>query len=505
MTAARPGPALVDLPGVRSQIEDIAAQLAAGLNCLWLLPDQLVDTGQAEELYRAALVSMPDRLDVVPPTALTVPAPRNPGPDGAADRPAGSDGVPWEEEAEWGGLPDLDFDDGFDIGWSEARPMRATRPAVGEQTVPEVFERLGKELAVDPGEVVARLTDPTQRWQPVIGLRAWAEPDDPRQTAPGASRGSRGGAVQRLFHSLSAAVKEAGLPPQSRPRLLVVSRLRDIPETLTDELDRDIATTAVCWWWGTIGRLDTATVVASARAHGPEGHVGQRVRGAIREEVVTEIAGFDLVLAQRLAVAWDGRTSRLDAALRSCLDTEQIVRAGSCPDAMLNAGTRRRPGSRLRPAWSGGVMQSWEGRLRRHPAVWYADRGTGIPPELDSLVGQAQQRVVFPWIEDTREQLVRIAARHATRPLHVLVEAYGRRPPADYRAWPETAFAQLEVGALLSACHEGGLALPGEELRLLKELVKARNILAHRGALRDATLDALCEELALAQRRWSNL
>ena len=507
MTTARPDPALIDLPGVRSQLDEIAAQLAAGLNCLWLLPDQLVDTGQAEELYRAALTTMPDRLDVVPPTVLTAPAPQSPGPDGSTDRSGGHETVPWEEgdEEEWGGLADLDFDDEFDIGWSDVRPVRAARPALGEQAVPEVFERLGKELAVDPGEVVARLTDPTQRWQPVIGLRAWAEPDDPVQTVLGVARGSRGGAVQRLFHSLSAAVKEAGLLPQARPRLLVVSRLRDIPKTLTDELDRDIATTAVCWWWGTIGRLDTATVVASARAHASEGHVGQRVRGAVREEVVTEIAGFDLVLAQRLAVAWDGRTSRLDAALRSCLDPEQIVRAGACPDAALNAGTRRRPGSRLRPAWSGGVLQSWEGRLRRHPAVWYTDRGTGVPPELDFLVGQAQQRVVFPWIEDTREQLVRIGARHATRPLAVLVEAYAQRPSADYRTRPEKAFAQLEVGALLSACHEGGLDLPGEELRLLKELVKARNILAHRGALRDTTLDALCAELALAHRRWSKL
>ncbi|MGW0839732.1 hypothetical protein ACWD26_06175 [Streptomyces sp. NPDC002787] len=512
MTAGRFGPALSALPGVRTQLDEIAAQLAAGLNCLWLLPDRLVETGQAEELYRLALTTTPDRLDVVPPTVLTVPAPRNREGAGAADGSAVPDQLPWEADTEddgvpdWDGLPDLDFDDDFDIGWSDTRPAPLARPAVREQAVPEVFERLGKELAVAPGEVVTRLTDPAQRWRPVIGLRAWAEPDDPQQDAPVvAGGGSRGGAVQRLFHSLSAAVKEAGLPPQGRPRLLVVARARDVSAALTDELDRDIATTAVHWWWGTIGRLDTATVVASARAGSPAGAVGQRVRVAVKEEVVTEVAGFDLELAHRLTRAWDGRISRLGPVLRSCLDAEQITRAASCPDAALEAGTRRRPGSRLRSAWSGGLVQSWEGRLCRHPAVWYADGGPDTPPELDLLVGQAQQRAVFPWIEETRAHLVRLSARYATRPPQALVEAYAQRPAADYRTHPDKAFEQLEVGDLLSACYGGGLVLPGEELRLLKELVKARNILAHRGALRDATLDALCEELTLAHRRWTKL
>ncbi|MER7937142.1 MULTISPECIES: hypothetical protein [unclassified Streptomyces] len=489
---------------MRAQVGEISAQLAAGLHCLWLLPDQLVDAGLAEDLYRAVLNTVPDRLDVQPPVVLTVPAPRA---GAAGSERAGA--VPWEDDETYleEGLPELDFDDGFDIGWSGTGPVRSARAGVREQAVPGVLERLGKELAVAPAEVVARLTNPVHRWRPVIGLRAWAEPDDPGQDALGvASRdGGRGGALQRLFHTLSAAAKEAGLPPQGRPRLFVVARLRDVPGTLTDELDRDIATTAVRWWWGTIGRLDTATVVSSTRSHGPQGHVGQRIRAAVRDEVVTEIAGFDLVLAERLAVTWDGSVGRLDSVLRSCLDAGQVARGDVLPDTALEAGTRRRPGSRLRPAWSRGGLQSWEGRLRPHPTVWYADSGTGVPPELDLLVGQAQQRVVSPWIEDTRGQLARLSARHATRPLAALVEAHAQRPPADTRTHPERAFGQLEVGDLLSACYAGGLILPGEELRLLKVLAKARNILAHRGALRDATLQALCEELTFAHRRWAKL
>ncbi|GKQ36736.1 hypothetical protein [Streptomyces sp. A012304] len=513
MTAYPPGRALVGLPGVRAQVDEIAARLAAGLNCLWLLPDQLVETGQAEELYRAALTTTPDRLDVAPPTVLTVPAQRGPAgapgqdhwddPEHRAGEAAAAD-VADDADEGWGDLPALDFDDDFDLGWSDVRPARPARPAVREQAVPELFERLGKELAVEPGEVVARLTDPARRWRPVIGLRAWTEPDDPGPAVPGPRGGAvRGGAVQRLFHALTAAVKDAGLPPQARPRLLVVARLRDVPQALTDELDRDIATTAVHWWWGTVGRLDTATVVASARERGPGTTVTQRVLTAVREEVVTELAAFDLALAERLAARWDGRAGGLAPALRSCLDDSLVAAAGLCPEAALDAGTRRRPGSRLRPAWARGLVQSWEGRLRRHPAVWYA--ATATPAEVDVLLGQAQQRVVTPWIEDARAQLARLGTRYATRPLADLVAAHAARPPADHRTRPEAAFAQLEVGALLGAHLAGGLALPDEELRLLRELVTARNVLAHRGALRDTTLHALCEQLTLAHRRWAKL
>ncbi|MFE9874711.1 hypothetical protein [Streptomyces sp. NPDC005784] len=505
MTVELPRPALLDLPGVRAQVGDIAADLTAGLNCLWLLPDQLVDTGQAEELFRTVLHSMPDRLDVSPPTVLAVPAPRGPGLQAAVGQAVASGEAPWtpDDGEAWGDLPDLDFDDGFDIGWSGTGPVRTAGPAVRDRAVPELFERLGKELAVGPSEVVTQLSDPGQRWRPVIGLRAWAEPDDAGQGLGVAV--VRGGAVQRLFHSLSAAVKDAGLPPQARPRLLVVARLGDVPAALINELDRDIATSAVHWWWGTIGRLDTATVVAADRERGPAGTVRRRVLAAVREEVVTELAAFDLVLARRLAGAWDGKADRLGFVLRSCLDGDMIDRVGACPRAALEAGTQRRPGSRIRSAWALGLVQSWEGRLRRHPAAWYAEGASEATTELQLLVGQAQQRVLFPWVEDTRERLARLGIRYASRPLEAMVEAYAERPPANYRTHPEKAFEQLEVGALLTACYAGALALPDEELRLLKELVKVRNILAHRGALHDATLGALCDELALAHRRWVQL
>ncbi|MEW2132470.1 hypothetical protein [Streptomyces sp. NPDC005435] len=513
MTAEQDGGSLLGLPGVRRQLHSMAADLAAGLNCLWLLPDHLVDTGHAEELYRAALHSAPDRLDIRPPEVLPLPAPRTPETGEAVpgasqhdgDRAWDRDAVEiWEGDDAWDSLPDLDFDDGFDIGWTVAAPVPA-RPRPLEHAMPELFERLGKELAVSPTEVIERLAVRGSRWRPVVGLRAWCETDEAASGPSGAPAPGRGSAVERLLRSLTAAVKEAGLSPSERPRLLVVARLRDLPPSLVDELDRDIATTAVHWWWGTVGRLDTALVVAADRPPSSGGTPEHRILKAVREETIAELASFDLALARRLTAEWDGTTRRLDAVLRRCVDSVPAADARACPEALFGRGTPRRPGSLLRQAWARGVVQSWEGRLRHHPARWYAEGTPGEPPELSVAVGQAQQRVVLPWIEDAREQLARLGLGYATRPLGVLVAEFSARPPADLGNRARQAFLELEVGSLLAAYHGDGIAFPAEELALLKLLVKVRNILSHREALRDHTLRTLCDELTSAHRRWAKL
>ncbi|MGV9790305.1 hypothetical protein [Streptomyces sp. NPDC003435] len=513
MTAEQGDGSLLGLPGVRRQLDSVAADLAAGLNCLWLLPDHLVDAGHAEELYRAALHLAPDRMDIRPPEVLPGPAPRRPEAGETAPMASQDDGEGawgrdveemWEGDDAWNTLPDLDFDDGFDIGWSEAAPVRArSRPL--EHAMPELFERLGKELAVSAPEVVERLVVRGSRWRPVVGLRAWCETDEVASGASGARTPSRGSAVERLLRSVTAAVKEAGLSPQERPRLLVVARLRDLPVSLVNELDRHIATTAVHWWWGTVGRLDTALVVATAKPPASGGRLEHRMLTAVREETIAELASFDLALARRLTTKWDGTTQRLDSVLRSCVGSGPVADAQAFPEASFGRGTPRRPGSVLREAWARGAVQSWEGRLRHHPARWYAEATPGAPRELSVAMGQAQQRVVLPWIEDAREQLARLGLGYATRPLGVVVAEFSARPPADLGNRARQAFLELEVGSLLAAYHGDGIAFPAEELGLLKLLVKVRNILSHRGALRDLTLRELCDELTSAHRRWVKL
>lgn len=234
-----------DLPGVRAQLRGVTADLAAGRNCLWLVTDAMVESGLADELYRGALFGTPVRVDVPPP-----PSPRARGPepkrepatgegagwatgdggaraDGDAGVWAGGDGGAWADGegdgwaagegdgwadgdagawADGDDLPYLDLpDDGFDLdlGWSlDARAPRVPAPRT-EQPGPRhdphgLLARLAKELSVDADEAVATLVDPGRGRRPVVGVRAWTEPDDhDGGTSPGPGTGPGTGTRDR--------------------------------------------------------------------------------------------------------------------------------------------------------------------------------------------------------------------------------------------------------------------------------------------------------------------
>ncbi|MFD3728743.1 hypothetical protein [Streptomyces sp. NPDC058671] len=537
-----------DLPGVRGQLRGVAADLAAGLNCLWLVTDAMVESGLADDLYRGALFGSPVRVDVpAPASARAREAEPGAGPESLAEDRAG-EGDWWADSDE---LPYLDVpDDGFDLdlGWSlEGRRPRVPAPRQ-ERSAPRhdphgLLARLGKELSVGPEEAVAALVAPDRDRRPVVGIRAWAENDggtgtgaraggghgasgtgtDARpfgtRTSPpgtGARTGTDsappGTGVERLFRLLAAAVRAAGLPPGERPRLLVVARLRDLPESLPDELRNGVGDTAVHWWWGALGRLDTATAIAPILDHGPDTSgrdrdpLRERIRRAVRTETVVEICGPDLDLARLLAREWDGSQHTLGAALGSSLARTPVPGPADCPP-LRRIGALLRPGAELRQAWASGAVVSWEGRLRAHVAVWHPAAPTAGPGDadvrarLDALVSQAQQRVLSPWIEEARQRLAVRALGHLNRPVAALVADYADRPPAHLAAVPERAFLELQVGELLRAHVSGALALPPGDARLLRLLVTARNVLAHRSVLYDRTLDELCAELSQADLR----
>ncbi|MFI9116936.1 hypothetical protein [Streptomyces venezuelae] len=574
-----------DLPGVRAQLRGVTADLAAGRNCLWLVTDAMVESGLADELYRGALFGTPVRVDVPPPPSPRARGPepeREPatgdgdgwaaGDGGArADGDAGAwadgegdgwatgegdgwaagdggaradgDGGAWADGegdgwadgdagawADGDDLPYLDLsDDGFDLdlGWSlDARAPRVPAPRT-EQPGPRhdphgLLARLAKELSVDADEAVATLVDPGRGRRPVVGIRAWTEPDDHDGgtspgpgTGPGTGTRARGAAVERLFRLLAAAVKDAGLPPGERPRLLVVARLRDLPEPLPDELRHGLGDTAVHWWWGALGRLDTATAVAPILDHGPDTSgrdrdpLAERIRRAVRSETVVEICGPDLELARLLALEWDGAQHTLGAAVGRCLAAAPAPVPSACPP-LRRIGALLRPGPELRQAWAAGAVVSWEGRLRAHVGVWHpaapADGPQPAPDgdvraRLTALVSQAQQRVLAPWIEEARQRLAVRALGHLNRPVATLVADYADRPPAYLGGDPERAFLELQVGELLRAHVSGALALPPRDAALLRLLVTTRNVLAHRSVLYDRTLDELCAELSQADLR----
>lgn len=293
---------------------------------------------------------------------------------------------------------------------------------------------------------MARLVAPGRDRRPVVGIRAWTE-TEALGAPPGASTNAPPGApVERLFRSLAAAVKDAGLPPAERPRLLVVARLRDLPESLPDELRHGLGDTAVHWWWGALGRLDTATAIAPVLDHAPgtsgrDRHrhsdpLAERIRRAVRSETVVEVCGPDLELARLLALDWDGAQHTLGAALGRCLARSTGPVPADCPP-LRRIGALLRPGAELRQAWARGAVVSWEGRLRAHVGAWHpaapAAPATGEAEDrLTALVSQAQQRVLTPWIEEARQRLAVRALGHLNRPVATLVAGYSARPP---RTW----------------------------------------------------------------------
>lgn len=501
METSAPEPwALADLPGVRGRLGAVASDLAAGLNCVWLVPDRLVADGRADVLYREALYAVPAR-------RIDVPAPATPVRVAAEAAP---DRAPAHVPAAPGELSYLDgYDDGFDLDpgpvregargggpRGQADPFRSPLPGprapqAADPDPTGLWARLAKELSVGADDVLSHLTGPAHVRRPVIGVRAWHEPGDGRP-------------VERLVRSLTVAVRDAGLGPEDRPLLLLAARLGDLPPGLADEWERDSAYTAVHWWWGALGRLDTTMTVApyGHGASGParrEGNgVRSRILGALRTETVVEVSGPDLDLARELAAAWDGRSHTLADALRAALAAVPSPGAADCPPDPPRTAAARRPEARIRDAWASGAVSAWEGRLRVHPGVWH--RGvTGV--RLRALVSQAQQRVLVPWIEEARGRLAGRAIAHLTRPVATVVAEYLFRPPGYLRHSPEPAFLELEVGPMLAAHNAGALRLPAEEIPLLKVLVKARNVLAHRDVLDDTVLDTLCDELAKADRR----
>lgn len=494
MTVVPTGEELARLPGVRGQIERIAADLAAGRTCVWLMPDDLVDQGVAEDLHRAVMARWPEQLELPEPAAA-------PEPD------------QWTDEPDWSGPPAADvplldgFDDGFDIGWDLPAPRRAPAPAPPGGGPSELMTRLAKELSADPDHALDELTDPAAHWRPVIGIRAWTELD-PRQTTAGRA-GERGHDIARLVRALGAAIKEAGLLPEQRPRLMVTGRLRDLPPQLPDELERELATTAVHWWWGTIGRLDSATLLTGLDGHHDHGGPAKagtvlraRVLRAVRSEVVGELCGADLALAADLFARWDGSDRTLDDCLRDCLTARSRTTDAEWPPVRSGVGLQHKPPAALRRAWADGLVQVWEGRPRLHPALWHSDGGAGRTDQLNVLVGQAQARVLMPWIEEARRALADLALSFANRPVAELVKLHMRTRLPDCDTRPERTFRCAEAAELQHACLSGHVSLPLDDRILLATLVKARNKLSHRQILKDEDLDDLCAKLTAADLRW---
>ncbi|MFF8830309.1 hypothetical protein [Streptomyces sp. NPDC015131] len=479
------GEAIADgasLPGVRVWLARLLDDLHSGRSCLWLLPrSMLKDAGNpADRLLDDVLHELAD--------FLLLPSDESPAPASAPSLPSAGPGG-----GRWTGLaPAPDFDDGLpDLphaqGFARPGPEPPT-PLTPAEALAGLLERLAKELGFgdgtesvgsDPtGDVLARLTgrgSGTAETRPVV-VRAWREP------VPSAAA--------HLLRRLVATAKEAGLPPDRRPRALVIASTEDLPTGLPDQLPREGI--AVHWWWGATGRLDTATVVALARPQLASPTERSHLHEAVVQATITEVCGPFLVIAAALAGRWDdGRPESLTSALHDVF--ADLPGPAAVPPQRADGARHpgRRPDERLLAAWNAGTVDSWDGRLRRHPV-----HDLMHEQAVAARVWLAQNHVLLPLLDDARDQFTTTVRSRARLPLARLAQDYGPRlGPVAAPEPADSTVAMMELGAMWSAHCDGAIVLRPSERRRLRVLREARNLLAHRVPLDGDRLRHLVEEL----------
>ncbi|MEK2494830.1 hypothetical protein WN990_35325 [Kitasatospora purpeofusca] len=461
------------------------ADLRAGLTCVWLFPDAEVASRRADRAVDEVIHDLDDVVDV--PGKETAPrlAPVAALPEARGSRePLGTGGRPAGHRFE----DAFDVDDGFG-GWDPFgvfgsggfQPSEVPTPAptvdgrLAEGPDADVTARLAHSLGSD-GDLVAELVGNADGRALVLVIRAWTEADPH--------------AVSRLLRRFQAAVKEAGLKPSDRPRLLVASRLQDLETDTIGLLDGTVSRPH--WWWGVWNHLDTATVVADAIPHPGFGQAHNRmtptklIQHALRREIVVQTAGPDLGLAVELARAWNGTIGDLASALRGCCLVDDTEEPGSQGRGTPGAAYAPLPENGLREAWSAGLVDSWEGQIRHTP------RSGGAA--LDKLVWQAQNRVLLPLVDDARVGFVELLPRIAVRGVTRLVDTYVRQSLRGANG-SSADLASMELGELYDAAVHRDITLTDEQFGRLRTLRRARNKLAHRTPIDDALLRDLLDAL----------
>ena len=484
---------LNSLPGVRGWLRRLHDDLRAGRSCLWLLPrtqvsgsdcvaDALV-TELLHEIGEFILLSTSD------PNSGDIRAPAE------TAQPIGS---------QWSGLaPPLDYDDGMS-GFGTSTTVRCPAPArrfTPAESLAELLERLAGQLASPARPQEAEFGadgDPVERLSTdgVLGQLVGAAEGRP-ETRPVVIRAWREEtptAATNFLRQLVARVKEAGLPPSRRPRALVVATAEDLPADLPDQFARDDI--AVHWWWGAIGRLDTATVVAVNRPP-TAGLAGrQQLLEAVVQATIIEICGPFLDVAAVLAGHWNGSPETLLGALQLAI-AETVVEEVDLPGQRERAGgPGHRPGQLVLTPWSDGLVENWDGRLHCHPAYDVAHGRT-----VSTRVWLAQHQALLPGLDDAREQFTDVVRRRARMSLPELAVRYGPQHvdvPAEAVTDRDNGrvLSAMELGSMWGAHVNGHISLNEAERRRLRILWLSRNRLAHRTPLDETQLNHLVAELS---------
>jgi hypothetical protein len=437
------------LPGPRRYLDLLYDDLHEGLSCVWLLPDSLVDNGIAEKLLDdlavrcgGIRVPAPEIKKLNPTVALPVAASRSAAmPSRGSDRFGLLESPPMTQRV-------------------EVTPVERATISVAERMLSVV--RWASGLEHDELERVA-----ASEWsrRKVFVLRAWDEP-----------AASDVGSVLVRF---AAMMKEIGLSPKDRPKLLVAARESDLSRSELRQVDR--MTARIHWWWGCTGRLDTEVVVVTAR---PPRRLDSRstiVADLVFNAVVVEVAGPDLALAEHLASTWDGTVVVLPERIKEFLTFSKCFSVTVGQDG--RAG-HERPPEKLRPAWESGLVDLWDGEVRISPAL---DQQSRPGPDLNTLIWRGQSRALTPVIDRCRAYLTRkFESRARNAVLNQLLtpdggsDATARRSPAT-----------LELRDMSRAVLDGRVRLDPPDRKLLSHSLRVRNALAHMIPLSDDDLREL--------------
>lgn len=185
-----------------------------------------------------------------------------------------------------------------------------------------------------------------------------------------------------FFRAFLPAVRSIAI--QDRPRLLIVGGHG--PATAlagTDPL-------AELWWWGVLDRFDTAL------------HVKQRLvareNSDLLRDIITEVVGYDLDLADYLADEWVGDAITLDTVLGDYIGPEWP--SIPIPEQLPHTSTPwEAPPSQAVALWDAGLADAWDAfGVCLHPCSLSAQ-------EQRQRIWRGQIRCLMPLIDEERARL----------------------------------------------------------------------------------------------------
>jgi hypothetical protein len=241
-----------------------------------------------------------------------------------------------------------------------------------------------------------------------------------------------------FLRSFLAAARPIAAP--DRPRLLIMSGHGCATALAGAE------PLAELWWWGVLDRLDTALYV--------QRRLVNRKGDELLRDAITEVAGYDLDLADYLADAWDGDAAGLAAVLDAYSGSNwpNVPVPARLPHSSTPWSA---PPSQVVPLWNANLADAWDSfSVCLHPCCLHAEGRR-------QRIWLAQIRCLMPLIDEERARI---------------------------EAWMRTEIPGLSAGQVLEPGDLYGLMQEnprlkhwrgGHRKRLIYWLRDARNMLAH--------------------------